>query len=112
MRRRIIAFLISVRQRLKQQPRWAVALVAVASVALCVVVLKAVQHRQSNVPVPAVPYSELATALDSRQVSDLDVKDGGTRLVGRLKVARRVGSGSFTTVAAEVPKGAVGLADL
>ena len=112
MRRRITAFLISVRQRLKKQPRWAVALVAVASIALCVVVFKAVQHRNSNVPVPAVPYSELAAALDSRQVSELDVKDGGTRLVARLRTTRRVGAGTFSTVSAEVPKGAVGLADL
>jgi len=112
MRRRITAFLIYVRQRLKKQPRWAVALVAFASVTLSVVTFKAVHHSRSNVPVPSVPYSELASALDSRQVSELDVKDGGTRLVARLKAARRIGSTSSTIVSAEVPKGAVGLADL
>ena len=112
MRRRITFFLISLRKRLKQQPRWAVALVALASVALCVVIFKAVQQRQPTVAVPSVAYSELALALDSRQVSRLDVKDGGTRLVARFKSARRVGSTTSTTVSAEVPKGAVGLADL
>src|SRR5688572_18054410 len=112
MRRRISAFVTAVRQRLKKQPRWVVTVVALASVTFGVVIFKAVQHRSANVPIPSVPYSDLAAALDSRQVSELDVKDGGTRLVARLTVPRRIGSISSKVVSAEVPKGAVGLADL
>ena len=112
MRRRLSLLLASARARLKQQPRWAVALVAVASVAFCVVIFKAIEQRTVRVPVPSVPYSELAAALDSRQVKQLDVRDGGTRLVAQFNTARRIGSVSASTVSAEVPKGAVGLADL
>ncbi|HEX6052698.1 MAG TPA: hypothetical protein VFZ21_25710, partial [Gemmatimonadaceae bacterium] len=68
------------------------AVVALASVTFGVVIFKAVQHRNANVPIPSVPYSDLAAALDSRQVSELDVKDGGTRLVARLNVPRRIDS--------------------
>ncbi len=112
MRRRISAFVTAVRQRLKKQPRWVVTVVALTSVTFGVVIFKAVQHRSANVPIPSVPYSDLAAALDSRQVTELDVKDGGTRLVARLTVPRRIDSISSKVVSAEVPKGAVGLADL
>jgi len=112
MRRRISLLLASVRQRLGKQPRWALAVVAVAFVGVGIVIVKAVQQRHANVPVPGVPYSELAAALDARQVRALSIEDGGTRLVAQLGSPRRVGSATVTKVSAEVPKGAVGLADL
>ena len=71
-----------------------------------------VQNRQATVPVPGVPYSELAAALDARQVRELSIEDGGTRLVAQLTAPRRRGSSNVTKVSAEVPKGAVGLGDL
>jgi cell division protease FtsH len=112
MLRRLSILLASARQRLGKQPRWAIAIVAVACVAFGVVIFKAVDHRRSNLPIPGVPYSEIAAALDARQVRELSVEDGGTRLIARLSVARRVGSSNVTRVSAEVPKGAVGLTDL
>jgi cell division protease FtsH len=112
MRRRLSLLLASARQRLGKQPRWAIAVVAIASVAFGIVIFKAVQHQRSNIPVPGVPYSELAAALEARQVRELSVGDGGTRLTARLSSPRRVGSATVTQVSAEVPKGAVGLADL
>ena len=48
----------------------------------------------------------------ARQVRQLSVEDGGTRLVAELASPRRIGSTNATKVSAEVPKGAVGLADL
>jgi cell division protease FtsH len=110
--RRFSALLASLRQRLGRQPRWAIAVLAVASIAVSFVVFKAVHHRKTNVPVPAVPYSELAAALDARQVRQLSVEDGGTRVVAALASPRLIGSTTATKVSAEVPKGAVGLADL
>jgi len=112
MLRRLSILLASARQRLGKQPRWAIAIVAVACVAFGVVIFKSVDHRRSNLPIPGVPYSEIAAALDARQVRELSVEDGGTRLIAQLSVARRVGSSNVTRVSAEVPKGAVGLTDL
>jgi cell division protease FtsH len=112
MRRRFSLFLASLRQRLKKQPRWVIASVLLASVVFGVVIVKTIQNRQTNTPIPGVPYSELAQALEARQVSALEVQDGGTRLVARLSVPRRVGDATASKVTAEVPKGAVGLADL
>jgi cell division protease FtsH len=112
MRRRISALFNSVRSRLRKQPRWAVAVATIAAVALGFAVFAVARERQARIPVPGVPYSELAAALDARQVRELDVQDDGTRLVARLSTSRRVGSVSTNTVAAEVPKGAVGLVDL
>jgi len=112
MRRRISDILTSIRQRLGKHPRWAIAAVALASILLAVALVRTVQHRQSSIPIPGVPYSELAAALDARQVRELSIEDGGTRLVAQLAAPRRVGSSNVTRVAAEVPKGAVGLADL
>ena len=112
MRRRLSALLASLRQRFGRQPRWTIAVLAVASIAVSFVVFKAVHHRKTNAPVPGVPYSELAAALDARQVRQLSVEDGGTRLVAELVSPRRIGSVDATKVSAEVPKGAVGLADL
>jgi cell division protease FtsH len=112
MRRRISVILARIRQRLGRQPRWVIALVAVASIAFGVVIVKGVQHRKLTPPVPGVPYSELAAALDARQVRDLSIEDGGTRIVAQFYAPRRVGSVTASKVAAEVPKGAVGLDDL
>ena len=112
MRRRISVLLASIRQRLGKQPRWAIAVVALASIAFSVVAFKAIQHRRTAVPVPGVPYSELAAALDAREVRDLSVEDGGTRLVATFATARPIAGATVTKVSAEVPKGAVGLADL
>jgi cell division protease FtsH len=112
MRRRISLLLASIRQRLGKQPRWAIAVVAVASVAFGIVIFKAVDHRRTAIPVPAVPYSELAAALDAREVRELSVEDGGTRLVAQFAKPRQMGATLTTKVSAEVPKGAVGLADL
>jgi cell division protease FtsH len=110
--RRFFALLASARQRLGKQPRWVIAVVAVAFIAFGVVIFKALEQRRSIVPVPGVPYSELAAALEAHQVRELAVEDGGTRLTARLTAPRRVGSSDVTRVSAEVPKGAVGLADL
>ena len=110
--RRFSAVLASLRQRFGRTPRWTIAVVAVASIAVSFVVFKAVQHRKTDVPVPGVPYSELAAALDARQVRRLSVEDGGTRLVAELTAPRRIGSANTGRVSAEVPKGAVGLGDL
>ncbi|HUQ79699.1 MAG TPA: AAA family ATPase, partial [Gemmatimonadaceae bacterium] len=112
MRRRISAVLAFIRQRLGRQPRWAIAVVVLASVVFGVVVFKGIQQQRANIPIPGVPYSELAAALDARQVRALSVEDGGTRLVAQLASPRRVGSINATKVSAEVPKGAVGLSDL
>ena len=112
MRRRISLFLASVRQRLGKHPRWAIGAVTLASVVFGVVIFGALRNRPATVQVPAVPYSELARALEARQVRDLSVEHGGTRLVAQLASPRQVGSVSATKVLAEVPKGAVGLADL
>src|SRR4029079_7814131 len=102
----------SARQRLGKQPRWVIAVVAVAFVAFGVVIFKALEQRRAIVPVPGVPYSELAAALEAHQVRELAVEDGGTRLTARFTAPRRVGSSDVTRVSAEVPKGAVCLADL
>ena len=110
--RRLSLLLASARQRLGKQPRWAIAIVVLASVGCGIVLFKAIEQRRTNIPVPGVPYSELATALDARQVRDLSVEDGGTRLTAHLTAPRRVGSVDVSKVSAEVPKGAVGLADL
>jgi cell division protease FtsH len=110
--RRLSAFLASARQRLGKQPRWVIAVVAVAFIAFGVVIFKALEQRRSIVPIPGVPYSELAAALEARQVRELAVEDGGTRLTARFTAPRRVGSSDVTRASAEVPKGAVGLADL
>jgi len=112
MRRRITAVLRSALQRLKKQPRWALATAALATFTVAVVALAAIRYRTVNVPVPSVPYSELAAALDARQIRELEVQDGGTRLVAHLAAPRQFGSVTAKVVAAEVPKGAVGLADL
>jgi len=82
--RRFSAVLASLRQRFGRTPRWTIAVLAAATIAVSFVVFTAVRHRKTNVPVPGVPYSELAAALDARQVRRLSVEDGGTRLVAEL----------------------------
>jgi cell division protease FtsH len=59
-------------------------------------------------PVPVVSYSELATALSERRVSELTVEAGGSSIRARV----RESGGAVREVRAPVPMRAVGLGDL
>ena len=65
MRRRISLLIRSIRQRVSKQPRWTIAVVALASIVLVFAIVRTVQIRETAVPVPGVPYSELAAALEA-----------------------------------------------
>ena len=84
------------------------ALLAVALIAL--IAWRAT--RPAVVANPLVPYSDLATALTSHEISDLVVQDGGARIVATLKAPRTMNGRQVHTLEAQVPERAVSLSDL
>ena len=62
--------------------------------------------------VPAISYSELATALAAHEVAALSVEQGGGRLVATLRRPRTINGTQVTVVTASLPVRSVSLADL
>jgi cell division protease FtsH len=89
---------------------WPVGL-ALAAVAIIALIAWS-STRPRVVPNPLVPYSELAGALTSHEISDLVVQDGGARIVATLKTPRLVDGRKVSTLEAQVPTRAVSLSDL
>ena len=98
--------------RRRGRPSWRVITLAGVVVLGCLATAVVLSRRTVVAPVPLVPYSEVAEALATRSVRDLTVEDGGTRLTVHLSSPILVGRLESRVVATEVPKGAVGLADL
>ena len=72
----------------------------------------AVMLRPAPAPIPAISYSELATALAGREVAELTVEQGGSRIVATLRRPRTIGGTDVTVVSASLPLRSVSLADL
>lgn len=89
---------------------WPIGLPLLAAAIIALIAWRAT--RPDAVPNPLVPYSELANALTSREISDLVVQDGGSRIVATLKAPRTVGGRQVRTLEAQVPMRAVSLSDL
>jgi hypothetical protein len=68
--------------------------------------------RAAPVEIASVPYSDVAAALAAGTVSELTVEGRGTRLVVELMEPMLVEGEVATRVEAEVPRGALELADL
>jgi cell division protease FtsH len=68
--------------------------------------------RAAPVGIASVPYSDVAAALAAGAVSELTVEGRGTRLVVELVEPMLVEGEAATRVEAEVPRGALELADL
>jgi cell division protease FtsH len=89
---------------------WPIGLALLLAATIALIAWRAT--RPQVVPNPIVPYSELATALSSRQISDLVVQDGGARIVATLKAPRVVDGRKVSKLEAQVPARAVSLGDL
>jgi cell division protease FtsH len=61
---------------------------------------------------PVISYSELTSSLRARAVAELEVLENGTHVVARLRTPIVVGGVATSTVAAEIPRGALRLEDL
>jgi cell division protease FtsH len=61
---------------------------------------------------PVVSYSELTRSLRGGGVSEIEVGEGGTHIVAQLRAPQMVDGVATTTIAAEIPKGALRLEDL
>jgi cell division protease FtsH len=72
----------------------------------------AVMLRPAPAAIPAISYSELATALAGREVAELTVEQGGSRIVATLRRPRTVDGTNVTVVSASLPLRSVSLADL
>ena len=80
--------------------------------AIGVAVAIATMLRPAPVAVPAISYSELATALAAKEVAELSVENSGSRLVATLRTPRMVNGAEATVVTASLPLRSVSLADL
>jgi cell division protease FtsH len=88
---------------------WPVAaIVSVIAIAVTLIIVL----RPTPTVVPAISYTELASALAARDVAELSVEQGGGRLVATLKQPRIVNGKAVTVVTASLPVRSVSLADL
>jgi cell division protease FtsH len=99
----------SLQKRYRSVPRRRLIVFGAATVALAVALASYVAHRLDG-DVVEVPYSELATALADRRVSELRVEEGGAIIRATVR-GTEPGSPS-RMVQAPVPMRAVGLSDL
>lgn len=75
-------------------------------------ILLALLIRPAPATIPAISYSELASALAAEDVASLSVEQGGGKLVATLRKPRIVGGVTVTVVTASLPLRSVSLADL
>jgi cell division protease FtsH len=80
--------------------------------AIGIAITIALMLRPAPVAVPAISYSEFATALSAKEVAELLVEQGGGRLVATLRRPRVVDGKDVTVVTATLPVRSVSLADL
>jgi cell division protease FtsH len=80
--------------------------------ALGLAVVMATMLRPVPAAIPAISYSELATALAAKEVSELSVEHSGSRLVATLRRPRTIDGSVATVVTATLPLRSVSLADL
>jgi cell division protease FtsH len=80
--------------------------------AIGVAVVLAMMLRPAPAVVPAISYSELATALAAKEVTALTVEQGGSRMIATLARPRVVNGAEVTVVTASLPLRSVSLADL
>jgi cell division protease FtsH len=85
-------------------------LALVSAVAIAAAIVFA--SKPAPVAIPAISYSELTTALSSRNVAELTVEQGGSRIVATLRQPQSVDGAQVTRVAATLPVRSVSLADL
>jgi len=71
-----------------------------------------VMTRPQPVPLPVVPYSEVASALAAGGVEELTLEDGGNRIIARLKAPYRAAETRSRLVVTSVPASALSVADL
>ena len=75
-------------------------------------VILALMLRPAPAVIPAISYTELASALGAKEVAELSVEAGGSRLVATLRRPRTMDGEAVTIVAASLPLRSVSLADL
>jgi cell division protease FtsH len=90
---------------------WLLPAILVAGIATTIG-LVVVARRQATPQIPTIPYSEVVSLLNARQVSEVSVEDGGSRLIAKLRSPIHIDTIAARTVATSMPRGALSLADL
>ncbi|HEY9515370.1 MAG TPA: AAA family ATPase [Gemmatimonadaceae bacterium] len=102
--------IFAVSQRRGPVRYWPFGLALVAAAVIALIAWRAA--RPEIIANPLVPYSDVASALASREISDLVVQDGGTKLLATLKAPRTIDGREVRTLETQVPARAVSLSDL